>query len=288
MNDDTMDRQETPAAEPATGETPAAGEAPTGEMPVTAETPETPRERGGATITMPRWVPAAIVIALFVGVGLGVVIGLLLGGDDTAAATTATTDASSVPGSTPPATLDPNVLAYGAVTVSGDPLPAMQSGQEDRSAGLAMPGLSGIDIEGGDVGFAADGRAKIILFVAHWCPHCREEIPVVREWLTGDPLGDDVDLYTVATFTDPARANFPPTTWLEAESWTSPVILDDEGSTAARSFGITAVPAWVFVWEDGTVAFRGTGKPDGAALDAVLTTLREGPNPPDDGGDEGS
>jgi thiol-disulfide isomerase/thioredoxin len=276
MNDDTTNQHETPAPDTEPN-----------------EAPETPDERTGGTITMPRWVPAAIVIALFVGVGLGVVIGLLLGGNDEAVAAspdttvttvaTATTDASRVPDATPPATLDPNVLAYGAVSVSGDPLPAMQSGQEDRSAGLAMPGLSGIDTEGGDVVFAADGRAKIILFVAHWCPHCQEEIPVVRDWLAGDPLGGDIDLYTVATFTDPTRSNFPPTTWLEAENWDAPVILDDENSTAARSFGITAVPAWVFVWEDGTVAFRGTGKPDGAALDSVVTTLLEGPNP--NGGD---
>jgi thiol-disulfide isomerase/thioredoxin len=281
MNDETMDQQETPAPDPE----------PT-------ETSETPRERTGGEITMPKWVPAAIVIALFVGVGLGVVIGLLLGGDDEAVAAppavtpttvaTATTDASSVPDPTPPATLDPNVLAYGAVSVTGDPLPAMQSGQEDRSAGLAMPGLSGIDADGTDVAFGSDGRAKIILFVAHWCPHCQEEIPVVRDWLAGDPLGNEIDLYAVATFTDPGRANFPPTTWLEEEDWTAPVILDDENSSAARSFGITAVPAWVFVWEDGTVAFRGTGKPDGAALDAVVATLLEGPNPPEDGGDESS
>jgi len=245
---------------------------------------------GNGAITMPRWVPVAIVISLLVGVGLGVMIGLLVAGNDEAAAApaqttvttaaTGTTDASAVPDPAPPATLDPDVLAYGAVTITGNPLPAMQSGMQDQSAGLPVPGLSGIDTSGAEVAFSADGRAKIILFVAHWCPHCQDEIPVVRDWLAGDPLTDDIDLYTVATFTDPTRGNFPPTTWLEQEGWTAPVILDDENSSAARSFGITAVPAWVFVWEDGTVAFRGTGKPDAAGLDAVVATLLEGPNPP--------
>jgi thiol-disulfide isomerase/thioredoxin len=299
MTDDTLDPRETP-------EPTDAGLGPETDQPIgdAAGPPSQPEPAaagpsaapGAGTITMPKWVPAAIVIALFVGVGLGLVIGLLLGGDgDPAVAAppettittsvTATTDASSVPESTPPVTLDPDVLAYGAVTVTGDPLPAMQSGAEDQSAGLAIPGLAGIDGDGADVSFAADGRAKIILFVAHWCPHCQEEIPVVRDWLAGDPLTEDIDLYAVATFTDPTRPNFPPTTWLEQENWAAPVILDDENSTAARSFGITAVPAWVFVWEDGTVAFRGTGKPDAAALDSVVTSLLEGPAPPSDGGE---
>lgn len=252
-------------------------------------------ERAGATITMPRWVPAAIVIALFAGVGLGMVVGLLMGGDRAAAtpaaptittdASTVTTDASTAP--TTPAPPGPDVLAYGAVTVTGSPLPAMQSGAADMSAGLPLPGLAGIDIDGGASSFESDGRAKIILFVAHWCPHCQDEIPVVRDWLQSDALPEGIDLYTVATFTDPSRGNFPPTTWLQQEGWTSPVILDDQDSTAARAFGITAVPAWVFVWQDGTIAFRGTGKPDAAALDAAAATLQEGPEPPG-GSDPGS
>jgi thiol-disulfide isomerase/thioredoxin len=243
--------------------------------------------QGGNVISMPRWVPAAIVIALFVGVGLGLVIGLLIGGDEATAAAppepTVTTDASSVPDVTTTVTLDPDVLAYGEVTVTGDPLPAMQSGAADTSTGLAIPGLAGIGVDGEDVAFSNDGRAKIILFVAHWCPHCREEVPIVRDWLAGDGLPEDIDLYAVSTFTDPARANFPPPPWFEAEDWPAPVILDDQSSTAARSFGINAVPAWVFVWDDGTVAFRGTGKPDAAGLDAVVTTLQEGPTPPAEG-----
>lgn len=270
MTDDTFDPEN--ASEPAAEER-------------SAPEPTAEPSRSGPTITMPRWVPAAIVIALFVGVGLGVVIGLLLGGDDAdssaASGATTTTDVSRVDPTTP-ATLDPDVLAYGAVTVTGSALPAMQSGSADTSAGLAIPGLAGIDTSGAEVGFEADGRAKIILFVAHWCPHCQEEIPVVRDWLAGEPLPEGIDLYTVATFTDPSRPNFPPSTWLDDEGWTAPVILDDEDSTAARSFGITAVPAWVFVWEDGTIAFRGTGKPDAAALDAVVDTLQEGPTPPGD------
>ena len=39
------------------------------------------------------------------------------------------------------------------------------------------------DFEGDAVAITNDGRPKIILLFAHWCPHCQNEVPVVTEWL---------------------------------------------------------------------------------------------------------
>jgi uncharacterized protein (DUF1800 family) len=31
------------------------------------------------------------------------------------------------------------------------------------------------------IGIANDGKAKVVLFVAHWCPHCRREVPLLAD-----------------------------------------------------------------------------------------------------------
>ena len=38
------------------------------------------------------------------------------------------------------------------------------------------------------------GRPKVLLFLAHWCPHCQPEVPLVQAWLDSGGLPADVDL----------------------------------------------------------------------------------------------
>lgn len=165
---------------------------------------------------------------------------------------------------------------YGDPTVEGQGLPIMPPNQtiDATAAGLEYPSVTGQDFDGSTVTIANDdGRAKAIAFLAHWCPFCQQEVPLVQDWIDttgGDP---DVDIYTVSTSMNSGRDNFPPSAWLEREGWTSPVIRDDNENSVLLNFGAGGFPFWVFVNSDGTVAVRTAGLLETAQFVQILDTL---------------
>jgi thiol-disulfide isomerase/thioredoxin len=108
----------------------------------------------------------------------------------------------------------------------------------------------------------------VLLFVAHWCPHCQAEVPVVQAWLDSGRLDPSVDLISVATGIDPARPNYPPDAWLAREHWSPPVLVDGD-QAVATSYGLKAFPYWVAVDAAGKVVVRATGELTPDQLDAL-------------------
>jgi thiol-disulfide isomerase/thioredoxin len=157
-------------------------------------------------------------------------------------------------------------------TLTGRALPAFTDPAADPAIGQAIPEASGTSFEGTPVRITADGRAKLLLFLAHWCPHCQAEVPVVQAWLDATRLPRDVDLISVATSSDPRRPNYPPDAWLTREGWTAPVLADPDDSVA-RHFGLGAFPYWVAVTAEGSVAMRFTGELTPAQLDALAALV---------------
>jgi thiol-disulfide isomerase/thioredoxin len=151
--------------------------------------------------------------------------------------------------------------------ITGAPLPAFQSPTSDPAVGSAIP-----EVSAPSASITADGTAKVILFLAHWCPHCQSEVPVVQDWVDSGSLPADVELISVSTAIDPARPNYPPDAWLDREGWTIPVITDGSGAVA-DAYGLSAFPCWVFVNADGTVAGRLTGELTPEQLDTVVASL---------------
>jgi len=167
-------------------------------------------------------------------------------------------------------------LEVGTPTVTGEALSPFSPGGSDPAVGLPIPEVSGADFDGTAVNITRDGRAKVILFLAHWCSVCQQEVPLVVDWLPGADLPDDVDLYSVSTGVDRTRPNYPPSEWLAGEGWTLPVVMDDEALSVARAFGLGAYPYWVFVNAAGNVAERGQGGMTTEDLEAKLVGLSEG------------
>ena len=168
---------------------------------------------------------------------------------------------------------DSGLRETAAVDISGTALPAFADGGADPAVGATMPSLSGVDFEGDEVSIADDGRAKVVMFLAHWCPHCQAEVPVVKEWLGQGRLPAEVDLYSVATATDEAQPNYPPSAWLEREEWDVPVLVDDEASSAGGAAGVSSYPFFVFVGSDGAVEARTAGELTPEALDSAVSQL---------------
>lgn len=162
----------------------------------------------------------------------------------------------------------------GSPDVTGEVLPRFPEGTADPAVGMAIPEVVGADFDGTPVSITNDGNAKIIIFLAHWCPHCQRELPVVSDWLQDDPLLDGVDIFAIATGISSTRENYPPEPWFEREGWTGPIIVDDAVSTIGGSFGLSAYPFWVFVDGDGNVLARVTGGVAPDDLDNAVAALQ--------------
>lgn len=167
------------------------------------------------------------------------------------------------------------VEAFGTPVVTGDALAPLGEGV-DAAVGQMAPSVAGENFTGDAVTITNDGRPKMIILLAHWCPHCQNEVPVVQAWLDAGQLPAGVDIYSVATGTSSTRENYPPQTWLEREGWTPPVIADDQAYTVGDAFGLTAFPFWVFVNADGTVAARTTGELSPAVITQIVQSLVSG------------
>jgi cytochrome c biogenesis protein CcmG/thiol:disulfide interchange protein DsbE len=159
--------------------------------------------------------------------------------------------------------------------ITGASLPGFQSPNGDPAVGMAAPEVRGSSFDGTPVAIANEGRPKVVLFLAHWCPHCQREVPLIQAWVNSGGLPDGVDLISVATSIDPALPNYPPDVWLEREGWTAPVLADPTNSVAS-AYGLTSLPYWVFIGPDGTVKARTSGELPMANLQDAIRGLTGG------------
>ena len=152
-----------------------------------------------------------------------------------------------------------DLAAVAQPTIEGEPVPPGATGVPApyvRGDALLSEGQNELPLE---------GEATMVVFLAHWCPACNAEVPVINSWLAEDGLPEGVELRTVATGIDPTRPNFPPDQWLRERSWTVPTIVDPDGSIAA-AYGLEAYPYWVFVDRDGTVVGSANAQPQEALV----------------------
>lgn len=194
------------------------------------------------------WI-AALAVVLIAGIAA---VLLSRGGDDTEA--TGQTGSVEVGAGESTATTGDEPAAGGSLPLYDATL------ETDPAVGMTIPSITGTGFDGEQIELGPDGTAKVILFVAHWCPHCQREVPLLAEHLAEQPMPDDVELLTVSTGVEVGAENYPPEEWLASEDWTAPVIADDEDGTIARTFGLSAFPYFVVVDAEGTVVARATGE----------------------------
>jgi cytochrome c biogenesis protein CcmG, thiol:disulfide interchange protein DsbE len=210
-----------------------------------------------------RWLlPAAGVVIAAVAV---IAVVLSQGG----AAPSATPSASTAAGpSSPAASGGPP----GEPTITGAALPRFTGSRPDPAAGLTAPVVHGSDYAGAPVSIEPNGRVTMVIFAAHWCPHCQREIPVIQAWVDGGGLPSDVDIVTVSTGIDPTLPNYPPEDWFAREGWTAPVIVDPTNSVAA-AYGLASYPYFVILDGQGAVFARTSGEVPIAGLEEVLAAV---------------
>lgn len=165
--------------------------------------------------------------------------------------------------------------------VGGETLAPFSDPANDPAIGQPAPEVTSVDFDGQPASILNDGTPKMILFLAHWCPHCQREVPALQAWVEANGLPDGVDFVSVATSISEARPNFPPNAWLEREGWTQRIVMDDRANTIGTAFGLSAFPYYVLVDANGNVVQRITGEQDPANVGLLLQALAELPAPSD-------
>jgi thiol-disulfide isomerase/thioredoxin len=253
--------------------------------------PAKAKPREAVTVGPPRrLIGGRVVIAAVVGIAVvvGIVVALVAGGggdDDDAA------DPGSG-GSVPAAS-----TMFRPVAVEGEPLAPFTreriTGDEpDPAIGELAPVVSGEDYAGNPVTIdaAADGPTMVVL-LAHWCPHCNEEIPRLNEWRESGDVPDDLHIVGVSTGVDPNRANYPPDRWLEQKDWEWGVLADsdlsqdtdpEQPTSAFRAYGGEFFPTVIIIGSDGRVLLRFSGEPSADEIaDLVSGALENDPGASD-------
>jgi thiol-disulfide isomerase/thioredoxin len=161
------------------------------------------------------------------------------------------------------------------VEITGAALPDLTDPANDPAVGLPAPELHGRSFDGSPVEIVNDGRAKVVMFVAHWCPHCRAEVPRITSWLAESGMPTDVDLYAVSTGVSADAPNYPPSSWLQDEGWPITTMADDAESTAAAAYGLQSYPYFVVVDGAGNVVARTSGELTQSQFQQLLQTASE-------------
>jgi thiol-disulfide isomerase/thioredoxin len=227
--------------------------------------PPSPASRKGAQQDARRRLPLVAILIVVVAVVLvgAVFITSLGGGDDNGG------DQPSNGGA---------VAEVQPVTVSGEPLaPFPGNGADDPSIGATAPVIDGKSFDGTPQSIGgATGRPSLLVFVAHWCPHCQAEVPRLVEWRADGTIPEDIDLVAVSTGVQSDLPNYPPSAWLEEERWPGGVLVDDADGTAAGYYGLPSYPYFVALDAEGRVVTRATGELDQQAIQDVVSKLQSG------------
>lgn len=230
--------------------------------------------------------PRRAAVALAIAATLGL-IGAACGGDD---------DGSQGAGDTTAATggelpeLPPELQAeLRPVEVSGAALPRLDSRDDadipaDPAVGTPAPVITGQDFDNAPVRIdAAQDGPTMVVFLAHWCPHCNNEIPEINELRDDGRIPDGLNVIGVPTGTDPGRPNFPPSKWLDDMDWTYPVLVDDylveaDGVSvvAGDAFGLSGFPFVTLIDGDGNVAARWSGERGADTIAELIATYLPG------------
>ncbi|CAB4363177.1 MAG: redoxin domain-containing protein [Actinobacteria bacterium] len=104
----------------------------------------------------------------------------------------------------------------------------------------------------------------LFVFVAHWCPHCAKEIPLLQQAIDDGTLAG-VRVVMVSTAASTSGANYPPASWLASLGWTGETVNDTTSSDGAPGmmagyFGTPGFPYVVMVGSDGLVTARASGE----------------------------
>ena len=197
---------------------------------------------------------------------VGAIIAIIIGGAAIVAISSSGSESN---------TSSSNISEFSDITVTGDALPGFDSASTDASIGMTAPIVSGKGFTGTEITTDGAGTPTLLVFLAHWCQFCQREVPLLVQWEKDGLTPTGVDVIAVATGTDPANPNFPPSEWLAREEFPAlwPVIADSADKKAANAFGLSGYPFFVLVDAQGKVFTRLSGEIPMDELTAIIDQM---------------
>ena len=198
---------------------------------------------------------------------VGAIIAIIIGGAAIVAISSSGSESN---------TSSSNISEFSDITVTGDALPAFDSASAtDASIGMTAPIVSGKGFTGTEITTDGGGTPTLLVFLAHWCQFCQREVPLLVQWEKDGQTPTGIDVIAVATGTDPANPNFPPSEWLAREEFPAlwPVIADSADKKAADAFGLSGYPYFVLVDAQGKVFKRLSGEIPMDELTAIINQM---------------
>jgi thiol-disulfide isomerase/thioredoxin len=171
----------------------------------------------------------------------------------------------------PPASV-PGLSQTQPVEITGAALAEYDADVSDPAIGTVAPTLAGSAFDGSPIS-VKPGRPTLVVFLAHWCPHCQREVPLLTQWQKAGGVPDGVDVIGVATGTDTSAPNYPPSQWLADEQFPFPTMADSDASAAATAFGLSGYPYFVALDADGKVVQRASGEIDPTTITPLLNSI---------------
>ena len=197
---------------------------------------------------------------------VGAIIAIIIGGAAIVAISSSGSESNTSSG---------NISEFSDITVTGDALPAFDSASAtDASIGMTAPIVSGKGFTGTEITTDGGGTPTLLVFLAHWCQFCQREVPLLVQWEKDGQTPTGIDVIAVATGTDPANPNYPPSEWLAREEFPAlwPVIADSADKKAADAFGLSGYPYFVLVDAQGKVFKRISGE---IPMDELTTFINQ-------------
>ena len=199
---------------------------------------------------------------------VGAIIAVIIGGAAIVAISSSGSETSTSSG---------NISEFSEITVAGEALPAFDSvsSATDAAIGMTAPVVSGKGFTGTEITTDGAGTPTLLVFLAHWCPHCQREVPLLVQWEKEGETPTGIDVIAIATGTDPANPNYPPSEWLAREEFPAlwPVIADSNDKKAANAFGLSGYPYFVLVDAQGKVFKRLSGEIPMDELTAIINQM---------------
>ena len=193
-----------------------------------------------------------ILYVVLVGVGIAGAVAL---GTSGGSSETSTDTVVTVPGGVQPA-------EYQKVSATGGLLAPLPESGADTETGKSVAVLKGYDLQGRPVTIdpAGEGKATLVVFLAHWCQFCNREIPVLNKWRESGEVPTGLRVVGVTTGSKADQANWPPSKWMTAMKWPFEVMADSEAQEAAAAYGVAGYPFMAFVGANGKITARTSGE----------------------------
>lgn len=188
-----------------------------------------------------------------------VAVVLVVGGGGSSSSTT-TTIGDMAKTSQPTNGSAVSAAEFQTVEATGEVLLALEDPDSDAARGKIAPVVNGFGFDGAPLTIAPSGKPMLLVFLAHWCPHCNAEIPRLIEWKESGAMPGDLEVIGVSTGARDDAPNWPPSQWVVDKAWPWPVMADSEDQGAALAFGVSGYPGLILLNGDGKVLARRSGE----------------------------